>query len=64
MQWTTVKYAQPLFRQIQCIRCGASIMADLRTTDEETEIALQDALIERWNTRVELKESKKNVSTD
>lgn len=52
MQWSAVKYANPLFKQISCRRCGAAIMADLRTTDEGTEIALQDALIERWNTRV------------
>lgn len=45
-----VRYAKPTFCEIRC-RCGAGIGGDLNATDEGTETALIDYLIERWNRR-------------
>ncbi|MBQ8301189.1 MAG: Lar family restriction alleviation protein [Clostridia bacterium] len=52
IHFVTHKWLNPLRKGITCNGCGAMMTADIRETDEETEIALQDYIIEKWNRRV------------
>lgn len=51
IRFHTVKFMKPTIKAIECSRCGAMMSADLNALDEPTEIALQDYIIEKWNTR-------------
>ena len=48
-----LKYLNPL-RMVMSCRCGAMMTADMRDIDEQTEIALEDYIIEKWNSRTDL----------
>ena len=51
IRFHTVKFMKPTIKAIECSRCGAMMSADMNTLDEPSEIALQDYIIDKWNTR-------------
>ena len=52
IQFVTIKFMKPTIKAITCNRCGAMMSADLNALDEPSEVALQDYILEKWNTRV------------
>ena len=53
VHFVTVKFMKPTTKGIVCNRCGAIMSADMNTLDNPSEIALQDYIIEKWNTRTQ-----------
>lgn len=52
VRFVTLKYMNPTRKAIVCNRCGASMSASLVEIDDaESEVALQDYILEKWNTR-------------
>lgn len=51
VRFVKLKYMKPTIKAIVCNRCGGSMSADINALDEPTETALQDYIIEKWNTR-------------
>lgn len=51
IHFATHKYLNPLRRTIACNKCGAMMTADMNEIDNQTEIALQDYILEKWNRR-------------
>ena len=54
IQFHTVKFLKPTIKAISCMGCGAMMYADMNALDEPSETALQDYIIEKWNTRTEV----------
>ena len=53
VRFVTVKFMKPTIKGIVCHGCGAIMSADLNELDEPSEVALQDYIIEKWNTRTQ-----------
>ena len=51
VRFVTLKYMSPLRKAITCNRCGASMSASIEEIDENSEVALQDYILEKWNRR-------------
>ena len=51
VRFHTVKFMKPTIKAIVCHKCGAMMSADMNELDEPSEIALQDYILEKWNTR-------------
>lgn len=51
IRFVTFKWLCPTRKAIVCNMCGAIMSGDLNELDEQTEIALQDYIIEKWNRR-------------
>ena len=51
IHFATHKYLNSLRKTIDCYKCGAMMTADMNEIDNQTEIALQDYILEKWNGR-------------